>query len=124
MGIPVVGCNVIIKGTQIGTISDGDGRFIIEVEPEHSELVFDYVGLESEIVEISDAEDYKITMKIDESYERKDKSLEYSIRMGAHLNDSGPVKIGRPLMVHGTKIGICPIFDILIQVNTDQFTYC
>lgn len=65
---PVIGCNVIIKGTTTGTISDGDGKFLIEVQAEHSELIFSYVGLETEIVKISEDSNYAIIMKADPEY--------------------------------------------------------
>ena len=67
-GDPVIGCNIIIKGTTTGTISDGNGNFLIEVQPEHSELVFSYVGLETEIVKISEGPNYSIIMKADPEY--------------------------------------------------------
>lgn len=67
-GNPVIGCNVIIRGTTTGTVTDGDGRFLIEVQPESSELIFSYVGLETEIVKISEDSKYAIIMKADPEY--------------------------------------------------------
>lgn len=42
-GEPLLGVNVVAKGTTNGTITDLDGKFSLEVEP-HSMLVFSYIG--------------------------------------------------------------------------------
>ena len=33
-GIPLIGVNVIVDGTTLGTITDIDGKFVLEVSPE------------------------------------------------------------------------------------------
>ena len=40
---PVIGANVLVKGTSNGVITDIDGNFSLEVEPEAT-LVFSYIG--------------------------------------------------------------------------------
>ncbi len=42
-GSPLPGCNVMIKGTRLGTQTDFDGRFSLEI-PHGQELVFSYLG--------------------------------------------------------------------------------
>jgi TonB-linked SusC/RagA family outer membrane protein len=42
-GIPVIGANVVIKGTSIGTTTDLDGNFTIDV-PENATLQVSYIG--------------------------------------------------------------------------------
>lgn len=42
-GLPVIGANVILKGTTSGTITDMDGRFTLEV-PDHAVLEVSYIG--------------------------------------------------------------------------------
>ena len=42
-GIPVIGANILVKGTTNGTITDIDGNFSIEVE-ENSILEVSYIG--------------------------------------------------------------------------------
>ncbi len=47
---PVIGANVLVKGTTIGTITDIDGRFTLEV-PDNAVLVVSYIGyLSTELV--------------------------------------------------------------------------
>lgn len=84
---PVIGCNVIIKGTRTGTVSDGEGRFLIEVEDEHSELIFSYLGLISKTVSITEESNYDITLEFDPEYARSP---------DPQVN-SGKVVVGRPL---------------------------
>ena len=68
VGDPVIGCNVVIKGTRTGTVTDGNGKFRLEVEPDHSELIFSYVGLISKTVSITEDINYDITMEFDPNY--------------------------------------------------------
>ncbi|WP_268225150.1 SusC/RagA family TonB-linked outer membrane protein [Sinomicrobium oceani] len=45
-GLPLPGVNIIIKGTQQGTISDSDGRYVIAAG-EKDVLVFSYIGFKT-----------------------------------------------------------------------------
>ncbi len=47
---PIVGVNVIIEGTTLGTVSDADGRYSIEVPSSNSVLIFTFVGYTTEKV--------------------------------------------------------------------------
>ncbi|MCK5281374.1 MAG: TonB-dependent receptor plug domain-containing protein, partial [Cyclobacteriaceae bacterium] len=49
-GIP--GVNVVVKGSQTGTITDIEGNYTLEVEGENLILVFSYVGYTSEEIEV------------------------------------------------------------------------
>jgi TonB-linked SusC/RagA family outer membrane protein len=50
-GIP--GVNVIVKGTTMGTVTDVNGTYTIEVPNDDGVLVFSYVGLETQEVSIA-----------------------------------------------------------------------
>ena len=59
-GTPVVGGNVLIKGSKIGTVTDGSGNFVIRAKP-GTRLVISYVGFENiEVV----AKDGKLSVKL------------------------------------------------------------
>ncbi|AEW00379.1 TonB-dependent receptor plug [Niastella koreensis GR20-10] len=45
-GTPIVGGNVLIKGSKIGTVTDGSGNFVIRVKP-GTMLTISYVGFEN-----------------------------------------------------------------------------
>lgn len=47
-GIPILGANVIVKGTTTGTITDMDGRFLIDDVPANAVLVVSYIGYVSQ----------------------------------------------------------------------------
>ncbi len=46
-GIPLAGVNIIVKGTNVGTLTDIDGNYRIDVE-EGAVLVFTYIGYEAQ----------------------------------------------------------------------------
>ena len=41
---PLIGANVLVKGTTIGTTSDFDGKYQIDLEPGTYTIVFSFVG--------------------------------------------------------------------------------
>ena len=52
-GEPVIGASVVVKGTTIGTVTDFDGNFVLEVPQEHKHLTISYVGMETMQVNVS-----------------------------------------------------------------------
>ena len=52
-GAPLPGANVIVKGTSIGTNTDMDGNYALEVPDDATVLLFSYIGYVSEEVEIA-----------------------------------------------------------------------
>ncbi len=51
-GTPIPGVNVVLKGTTIGTVTDIDGKYQIDVPQSGGTLVFSFIGLTTEEVEI------------------------------------------------------------------------
>ncbi|MDD2951848.1 MAG: TonB-dependent receptor [Parabacteroides sp.] len=63
---PIVGANVVIKGTTIGNISDMDGRAIIENVPANAVLVVSYIGyISQEIILKPSQTSIKVTLAED-----------------------------------------------------------
>ena len=52
-GDPLIGVTVIVKGTTIGTITDLDGRYTVEVPGESGRLELSYVGYGSKVLDVS-----------------------------------------------------------------------
>jgi len=52
-GEPLLGVNVVVQGTTNGTITDIDGRFVLEAQS-GSPLVFSYIGYLSQTVRVTD----------------------------------------------------------------------
>jgi TonB-linked SusC/RagA family outer membrane protein len=49
---PLPGVNVLVKGTTVGTTTDIDGRFTLEVPDENSVLVFSFIGFQTQEVQV------------------------------------------------------------------------
>jgi len=60
-GEPIIGANVIVKGTTIGTISDINGRFILNA-PVNGDLQISYIGYIEQIIPFKGKSDFKITL--------------------------------------------------------------
>jgi TonB-linked SusC/RagA family outer membrane protein len=50
---PLIGVNILVKGTDTGTITDFDGNFELEVPSANDTLVFSYVGYETQEVPLN-----------------------------------------------------------------------
>lgn len=64
-GVPMPGVNIIVKGTHLGTSTDFDGKFTIEVADNNAVLVITYTGLSSKEVLVGNQTSLKI--QLDES---------------------------------------------------------
>ncbi|OFY49058.1 MAG: SusC/RagA family protein [Bacteroidetes bacterium GWF2_41_31] len=62
-GIP--GVTVLVKGTQVGTITDLEGSYTLNVTPDHTTLVFQFVGMKTVEVAIGDQNTINVTMEQD-----------------------------------------------------------
>ncbi len=64
-GIPVIGASVMVKGqTQVGTITDIDGRFSMKSAPD-AILQFSYIGMLTAEVPVDGRNTLEVTMKYD-----------------------------------------------------------
>ncbi|MEG1587228.1 MAG: SusC/RagA family TonB-linked outer membrane protein [Bacteroidales bacterium] len=61
-GLPVIGASVIVKGTTVGSITDIDGKFVIEVPDKDATLVISYVGMEDKEVKVGGQTHLKIAL--------------------------------------------------------------
>ncbi len=52
-GEPLIGANILIKGTTTGTTSNLDGTYRIDGVPANADLVFSYIGYTTQTVNIS-----------------------------------------------------------------------
>ena len=52
-GDPVIGASVVVKGTTIGTVTDFDGNFTLDVPSQHKHLEISYVGMKSRQFNVS-----------------------------------------------------------------------
>jgi len=64
-GTPVPGVNVIVKGTTIGTVTDIDGQYMINVPGEDAILIFSFIGLATEEVKVGNQTVIEMVMTAD-----------------------------------------------------------
>jgi TonB-linked SusC/RagA family outer membrane protein len=64
-GEPVIGANVVVKGTTNGTITDFDGNYTIEGVSANDVLVVSYIGYLSQEVPVGNQSMIKVTLKED-----------------------------------------------------------
>lgn len=61
-GEPIIGANVTVEGTTIGTVTDMDGKYTIEVPSKQSFLIFSYIGYLTEKIAVGDQVDIDIKL--------------------------------------------------------------
>ncbi len=62
-GEPLIGVNVTIKGTTLGSISDLDGLFKLQAPDSQSTIVFSFVGYNTIELPIGSQREFRVTMK-------------------------------------------------------------
>jgi TonB-linked SusC/RagA family outer membrane protein len=63
-GKPMVGVNVLIKSTPLGTTTNADGNFAVNAPSGKSVLVFSFIGYEEQEVELNNRNDISVNMKL------------------------------------------------------------
>jgi len=66
-GQPLIGVNILVKGSSQGTTTDLDGRFTLEVEDENDVLVISYIGYQSKEVPLEGRSEVEIVLEEDVS---------------------------------------------------------
>ena len=86
-GEPIIGASVVVKGTSIGTVTDLDGKFSLNV-PEGSTIEISYIGYTTQSFKISSKNNYSI--KLPEDTESLDEVVVvgYSTQKKASLTGS------------------------------------
>ncbi|QIA07437.1 SusC/RagA family TonB-linked outer membrane protein [Draconibacterium halophilum] len=64
-GEPLPGVSVFVQGTTIGTVTSVDGDYTVSGVPEQSTLIFSYIGMITQEIEISDQTTINVTLQPD-----------------------------------------------------------
>lgn len=64
-GQPLPGVNILIKGSNVGTVTDFDGKFSLSVPGESTILLFSYVGFETQSVTVGSQSTFDINLATD-----------------------------------------------------------
>ena len=62
---PLIGVNVVVKGTAIGTTTDAEGRYSIRIPSDDAILVFSYIGQSTEEHSVKGLKSLDVVMKSD-----------------------------------------------------------
>lgn len=66
-GLPLPGVNVVVKGTNLGTITNVNGQYEIETDQDNPSLVFSFVGLQTKEQKMKNRDALDVTMVEDPS---------------------------------------------------------
>ena len=91
-GMPIPGVTVMVKGTTIGSITDIDGKYVVDVPSSNSVLEFSFIGYQTVAVMVGNQNAIDVTLKeevlkINEvvvtalGIKKKEKSLTYSTQV-------------------------------------------
>jgi hypothetical protein len=89
-GSPLPGVNVMVKGSTIGTVTDGGGNYFLALPSDASTLVFSFIGLKTEEVAITGRKQVDANLSLDvtqlsevvvtaQGVEKEKKSLGYAV---------------------------------------------
>ena len=67
-GEPIIGASVFVKGTKIGTITNVDGEFSLDV-PANSTLMVSYIGFATREISVKNHSNLKITLDEDAAHD-------------------------------------------------------
>ncbi|MEM8525569.1 MAG: TonB-dependent receptor [Bacteroidota bacterium] len=86
-GFPLIGVSVFVKGTAIGTVSDVEGRYSIEVD-EGATLVFSYTGYVTQEVPVGNLTELNVSLSEDVNELNEVVVIGYGTQKKSHLTGS------------------------------------
>lgn len=114
---PIIGASIVVKGTMVGTVTDFNGAFSLDVPSSAKTLVISYVGMESQEVGVSSRVNVKLlsdTQDLDEivvtamGIKRERKALGYAAQdlKSDELNKSGTTSLANAIQGKLTGVDI------------------
>ena len=64
-GDPIPGVSIVVKGTTLGTVSDNDGNYTIDIKVEDKILIFSFVGMLTQEIAINGRSTIEVTLEQD-----------------------------------------------------------
>ena len=64
-GDPIIGANIRVKGTTVGTITDIDGNFVLEIAGNAELLEVSYIGYKTQDISLKGKKEFAIVLKED-----------------------------------------------------------
>lgn len=117
-GMPVIGANILVKGTTNGTITDMDGKFSLDVDKDAT-LVISYIGFASQEIKVGNQTKLSISLK--EDSEALDELVVVGYGTQKKVNLTGSVEV-----LEGDKLENRPVTTVTQalqgQVSGANFT--
>lgn len=117
-GMPVIGANIMVKGTTNGTITDMDGKFSLDVDKDAT-LVISYIGFASQEIKVGNQTKLSISLK--EDSEALDELVVVGYGTQKKVNLTGSVEV-----LEGDKLENRPVTTVTQalqgQVSGANFT--
>ncbi len=111
-GDPISGASILIKGKQIGTISDSEGNYEIRLDEENETLIFTMVGFEKQEIKVEDKTEINIKLKADKNAKPNESKVQYyGTQINPTVGDSH-VKASKTLFLDSIKNEILPIYIV------------
>lgn len=63
--LPIIGANILIKGTTVGTVTNIDGKFELDATEDAGTLVVSFLGYETQELDFNDSQNFTVQLKID-----------------------------------------------------------
>ncbi len=132
-GLGLPGVTVVVKGTQTGTVTDGDGNFSLSGIPENAILQFSFIGMKMQEVAVGGKNSINIALEVETfgvdevvvtalGIRRSEKALGYSIQKvsgeslqkvsGVDLATSLTGKVAGLLVRNSPDFGAVPVLTI------------
>lgn len=97
-GTPLPGVNVIVKGTTVGTTTDVDGKYALQINEGHDVLIFSFIGYQSQEVSVGGRTVVDVVLKNDVKTLNEVVVVGYGTQKKSHLTGAvGSVKMDETL---------------------------
>jgi len=84
-GVPIPGAAIVVKGTTIGITSDSDGNFALSLPSEAKVIVFSFIGMKSQEIDITGKTSVNIIMEVDAIGIEEVVAVGYGVQKKANL---------------------------------------
>ncbi|MBI1228189.1 MAG: hypothetical protein GC192_23345 [Bacteroidetes bacterium] len=111
---PLIGVNILAKGTSTGTVTDIDGKYSIEVPTDKDVLIFNYTGYSSMEVSAGNSNELNVTLN------ENDVALSEVVVTGYGQMSSDPPPVESPRPVGGFKAFKKYVADNLRHPEADK----
>ena len=61
-GEPLIGATILAKGTTVGTVTDFDGKFALDLPPDATVLVFSYTGYQTQEIDVGNSTQINVVL--------------------------------------------------------------